>query len=278
MLKRIDAHQHFWRLARGDYGWLTPAIGAIHRDFLPPDLAPLLLAAGVEATVLVQAAPTEAETEFLIDLAGETPFVAGVVGWIDFDAPDAPHRIARLAERPKLVGLRPMIQDLPDHAWMLRKSLTPAFGAMIAHGLALDALVRPRHLPVLLEFAARHPDLPIVIDHGAKPDIAAGALEPWASDIRLIARDTEVYCKLSGLVTEARPGAPLSEVAPYIETLLDAFGAERLMWGSDWPVLNLNGDYASWFEQVRAVLGGTPGDHLDWILGRTAASFYSLET
>jgi L-fuconolactonase len=138
-MKRIDAHQHFWRLARGDYGWLTPAIGAIHRDFLPPDLAPLLLAAAVEATVLVQAAPTEAETEFLLDLALTAPFV----GWVDFDAPNASHRIARLAGRPKLVGLRPMIQDLADDAWMLRKSLTPAFGGKLS-GLITGLAPTPR--------------------------------------------------------------------------------------------------------------------------------------
>jgi len=276
-MQKVDAHHHFWRLARGDYGWLTPAMGPIHRDFMPKELAPLLDAAGIERTVLVQAAATAAETNFLLDLAEQTPFVAGVVGWVDFEAPDAPHRIAGLAGRSKLVGLRPMIQDLADDAWMLGKSLTPAFGAMIAHGLTLDALVRPRHLPILLEFAARHPDLSIVVDHGGKPEIAAGALKPWAREIEIIARDTELRCKLSGLVTEAGPGVTLADLRPYIDTLLDAFGPDRLMWGSDWPMVNLNGDYASWFEQVLSALGSRSGSDVEWILGRTAATFYGLD-
>ena len=274
---RIDAHQHFWELARGDYGWLTPALAPLMRDFTPGDLEPLLAEAGVEATVLVQAAPTEAETDFLLGLASRTPFVAGVVGWVDFDAPEAPHKIGLLAARAKLVGLRPMIQDLDDDQWMLKRSLTPAFGAMIAHGLAFDALVKPRHLRTLLEFAARHPDLRIVIDHGAKPDIAAGVLEPWASGIRLLARETAVRCKLSGLLTEATPGASASDLRPYVDTLLDAFGPQRLMWGSDWPVLNLNGDYASWRAQSLVAIGGRRAEDQELILGGVASEFYRLE-
>jgi L-fuconolactonase len=272
---RIDAHQHFWRLSRGDYGWLTPGSGPLWRDFLPADLAPLLAAAGVEATVLVQAAPTSAETAFLLELADRTPFVAAVVGWVDFEAPDAAHQIATLAARPKLKGLRPMVQDLADDAWMLRGTLAPAIGAMVAHGLAFDALVKPRHLPILLEFAARHPGLRIVIDHGGKPDIAAGVLEPWARDIRLLARDTGLYCKLSGLLTEAAPGAGLAQLRPFIDTLIDAFGPDRLMWGSDWPVVNLSGDYLGWAQGVREAIERRLGASAQAaILGGTAAEFY----
>jgi len=270
---RIDAHQHFWRLARGDYGWLTPDLSPLHRDFLPEHLAPLLAQAGVEATILVQAAPTAAETDFLLDLAARTPFVAGVVGWVDFEAPDAATRIGALAARPGLVGLRPMVQDLPDDQWLLRADLAPALTAMGEAGLTFDALVKPRHLPVLARFAARWPDLAIVIDHGGKPDIAAGALEPWASEIRALARDTGVSCKLSGLLTEAAPGAPAADLAPWIDTLLEAFGPRRLMWGGDWPVLTLNGDYGSW---SRAIADSLDPDDRAWVLGRTAAAFYGL--
>ncbi|MBV9044922.1 MAG: amidohydrolase family protein, partial [Alphaproteobacteria bacterium] len=145
---RIDAHQHFWRVARGDYGWLVPAEHPkIARDFLPPDMAPLLTAAKIAKTILVQAAPTETETRFLLELAAETPFVAGVVGWVDFDAPDAASRIARLSAHKKLVGLRPMMQDMPDDEWMLRKELAKPLDAMQRGGLRFDALVKPRHLP-----------------------------------------------------------------------------------------------------------------------------------
>jgi L-fuconolactonase len=274
---RIDAHQHFWRIDRGDYGWLTPALGPIWRDFLPDDLAPLLHKTGVEATVLVQAAPTPAETAFLLDLAESTPFVAGVVGWVDLEARGATEAIARLAGRPKLVGLRPMIQDLADDAWMLRETLEPAIEAMIAHDLTFDALVTPRHLPILRAFALRHPDLRIVIDHGAKPDIAAGALEPWAGEMRAIARDTRLYCKLSGLVTQAAHGASDSDLSPFVDTLLEAFGPERLMFGSDWPVLARNCAYSTWFASATRALCGRGMDDHRWVFGATAAAFYGLD-
>jgi L-fuconolactonase len=178
---RIDSHQHFWRLARGDYDWLTTELAPIHRDFIPDDLAPLLDAAGVDRTVLVQAAPTAAETDFLLELARTAPFVAGVVGWTDFEAPDAADRIGELAKRPGLVGLRPMIQDLPDPEWMLRPEVTAAVRAMAAMDLRFDALVKPPHLPALLAFARRHPGLRMVVDHGGKPDIAGGAMTPGAA-------------------------------------------------------------------------------------------------
>ena len=170
--ERIDAHQHFWRRDRGDYTWLTPDLGPIYQDYLPADLAPQLTRAGVAKTVLVQAAATVAETRFMLDLARDTPFIAGVVGWADFESADAPDTIAQLAGDAKHVGLRPMIQDILDTEWMLRVALKPAFEAMIDHGLVFDALVKPAHLPALLELAGRYPELAMVLDHGAKPPIA----------------------------------------------------------------------------------------------------------
>jgi L-fuconolactonase len=273
---RVDAHQHFWRLDRGDYGWLTPALARIHRDFLPHDLAPLLAHAGIDRTILVQAAPTEAETDFLLELTAATPFVAGAVGWIDFDAPDAAGRVEQAAARPGLVGLRPMIQDLPDEAWVARPDLDPVFDAIAAAGLRFDALVKPRHLPHLRARLNRHPELLVVIDHGAKPDIAGGALQPWADEMRRIAAETNACCKLSGLATEARPGWSLEDVKPFAEVLLDAFGPRRLMWGSDWPVLNLNGDYRLWLEAVDRLIEHLPGEEKEWVMGRTAARFYGI--
>ena len=172
MTGRIDSHQHFWRLDRGDYGWLTPQLAPIYRDYLPADLAPQLARAGVDSTVLVQAAPTVAETLFLLELAREHAFIAGVVGWVDFESPMAAESIGTLAADSKLVGLRPMIQDIPDIAWMLKPGLAPAIEAMIDHDLVFDALVLPKHLPVLLDFAEMYPELRLVVDHGAKPPIA----------------------------------------------------------------------------------------------------------
>jgi L-fuconolactonase len=274
---RIDSHQHFWRLARGDYGWLTPELAAIHRDYEPDDLAPLLKLARVDRTVLVQAAPTSAETDFLLSLAEAAPFVAGVVGWVDFEAPDAAHRIAALAARPKLVGLRPMIQDIPDERWMLGATIQPAIEAMADEGLTFDALIAPRHIPVLREFAGRHPALDIVIDHAAKPDIAGGGLAPWTRDIRKLAAETRLVCKLSGLATEAAPGWSAETFRPYVDVLIEAFGADRLMWGSDWPVLNLNGNYDAWLETAESLLRGLTGAERETIFGGTANVFYGLD-
>ncbi|HEY3889493.1 MAG TPA: amidohydrolase family protein [Caulobacteraceae bacterium] len=274
---RIDAHQHFWRLARGDYGWLTAALAPIYRDHEPADLEPLLKAAGIDRTVLVQAAPTDAETDFLLRLAEATPFVAGVVGWVDFESPGAAHRIAALAARPKLVGLRPMIQDLADDRWMLSDAIEPALAATADEGLTFDALIKPRHLPILIEFAARHPALDIVIDHAAKPDIAAGELADWARDIRKLAAQTRLVCKLSGLVTEAAPGWSVGTLRPYVDVLVEAFGADRLMWGSDWPVLNLNGGYAAWLAAAETLLGELSDAECEAIFGGTAGVFYGLD-
>ncbi len=273
---RIDAHQHFWRLSRGDYGWLDASLAPIHRDFGPQDLGPLLTQNGVDRTILVQAAPTAEETDFILALAQATPFVAGVVGWADFEAPDAARRIAERAAQPGLVGLRPMIQDLPQTDWMLGPAIQPAIEAMIAAGLRFDALVKPAHLPVLLTFARRHPDLRIVIDHGGKPNIAAGEHDGWARDIQALAKEPNVACKLSGLITEAAPDPTPADLRPYVDTLLEAFGPKRLMWGSDWPVLNLNGDYAGWRDDAEALSEGLSVDERDWVFGKTARAFYGV--
>jgi len=274
---RVDAHQHFWRLSRGDYGWLTPQDHpAICRDFRPADLAPLLEDASIERTVLVQAAPTVAETQFLLEVAAVAPFVAGVVGWADFEAADAPATIEALAKDTRLLGLRPMLQDLDDDAWILRPALAPALDAMAAAGLRLDALVRPRHLPHLARFLTTRPDLPVVIDHGAKPDIAGGALADWEAAIRAIARDTPACCKLSGLVTEARPDWTEEDLKPFAHVLLDAFGPARLMWGSDWPVVNEAGGYLGWRSAAEALTEGCSADDRALIFGDTAAAFYGI--
>ena len=273
----IDAHQHFWRPSRGDYGWLTPqAHPAICRKFLPADLAPLLVDAGIERTILVQAAPTSAETDYLLGLAAETPFVAGVVGWADFEATDAAARIEATASDARLVGLRPMLQDLDDDAWILRPAVAPALDAMQAAGLRFDALVTPRHLPHLARMLAARPDLKVVIDHGAKPDIAGGALESWSRQMRAIAADTAAYCKLSGLVTEAGGRWTEEELKPYADGLLEAFGPARLMWGSDWPVVNEAGGYAAWHSAAWALAERCSRDERDLIFGGAAQAFYGI--
>jgi L-fuconolactonase len=272
---RIDAHHHVWRIARGDYGWLTPDL-PIHRDYGLADLMPLL--GDVTGTVLVQAAPTEAETRFMLETArASRGLVRGVVGWADLAAPDAPERIARLAEDRLLKGLRPMLQDVAETGWILRDELAPALRAMAAHGLRLDLLMQPRHLDLVPALAARHPDLPMVLDHAGKPDIAGGAFEDWARQVALIARETPVFCKMSGLVTEAGAGWDVPRLAPYTDHLLHCFGPARLLWGSDWPVVDLAGGYRRWRDASETLLAHLPGPDRDAVLGGTASRFYALD-
>lgn len=273
----IDAHQHYWRIDRGDYGWLTPASGGLWRDYMPADLAPLIAAAGIARTIVVQAASTLAETRFLLDLAEATPSIAGVVGWADFEVADAPTTIASLAAHAKLVGLRPMVHNLPDPDWLARPDLDAAFAALIAHGLTFDALVRPRHLAPLRVRLERSPGLRVVIDHAAKPDIAAGGTLGWAAEMRALAADFPgLHVKLSGLATEAGDDWSAATLRPYADALLDAFGPERTMWGSDWPVVTRCCSYADWRLISLELLAGLNARDRTAILGGTAARFYRL--
>jgi L-fuconolactonase len=274
----IDAHQHYWDPARGDYGWLTPGLTALYRPFGPADMKPLRDQAGVTRTVVVQAAPTLDETRYLLDLARNEPSIAGVVGWVPLLLPAAPDLIAALAHEPKFKGVRPMLQDLPDDTWIANPDLAPAIEALIAHDLAFDALIFARHAAYLETFAQRFPALRIVIDHGAKPPIRDGlaALHDWTRAITRLARLPNVQCKLSGLATEAAPGWTEHTLRPYVEHLLDTFGPERLMWGSDWPVLDLNGEYGQWFAVANALLAPLSDAQREAVFGGNATAFYRL--
>lgn len=268
----IDSHFHIWRLDRGDYGWLTPALAPIYRDVSISDWQENAQPCGVNRGVLVQAAPTEAETSFLLEAARKHPdIVAGVVGWTDLEDADAVTAIENLAQNAKLAGLRPMLHDLPEADWVLRRSLAPALSAMARADLTFDALVRPVHLPRILALAQRHPDLRIVVDHGAKPDIRDRQFESWARAMTRIARETAAFCKLSGLLTEARTGADAGDLRPYVDHLLAEFGAARLLWGSDWPVLELAAPYGNWIAMAKALL---PTDCRAMIFGETAKRAY----
>ncbi|HEX7390053.1 MAG TPA: amidohydrolase family protein [Acidiphilium sp.] len=267
---RIDAHLHLWRIARGDYGWLTPDL-PICRDY---DLADARAAAAdIDGVVLVQAAPTGAETRLLLDIARESNgFVRGVVGWTDLAAPDAPERIATLATDPLLKGLRPMLQDIADPDWILHADVARGLDAMARAGLSLDLLIRPVHLPHCLTLARRHPGLAMVIDHCAKPDIAGGDFAPWAGLMETVAAETGISCKLSGLVTEAAG----NDIAPFARHAIRTFGPDRLIWGSDWPVLTLAGTYRNWRDTALALVEPElPGAGAK-IFGGNAVRFYKL--
>jgi L-fuconolactonase len=277
---QIDAHQHFWRLDRGDYAWLTPELAPLYRDYLPHDLAPHLTEAGVSATILVQAAPSEQETLFLLEIAQSTPFVAGVVGWVDMAAPDVAERLAALkkAGGGYFKGVRPMIQDIADPEWITSPSLDRAFDALEALDLRFDALVRPIHLAPLLRRLEGRPELKVVIDHAAKPGIAMGVQSDWYMQIASIASRTSAMCKLSGLVTEARWDWRAEDIAPFVQHVITEFGAERIMWGSDWPVLNLASDYRTWRATAKQLVASLPARDRALIFGGAAAAFYGIET
>jgi L-fuconolactonase len=274
---RIDAHQHFWHPARGDYGWLTPALGTIHRPFAPKDLVPLLERHGIDGTVLVQAAPTVAETEYLLGIADTHSFVKGIVGWVDFTDPGAGKRdLERLAGHPKIKGFRPMIQDIADPDWVTGSGLDWAFEAIASRGLVFDALVKPHQLAALRTRLVHHPGLKVVVDHGAKPAIRERALAGWAEDIAAIARDTAAFCKLSGLVTEAGAEWCIDDLRPYTDHLLRCFGPERLVFGSDWPVVTRASSYDRWIETAGALLAGLGPAQRAAVFGGNAARLYRL--
>lgn len=286
---RIDAHQHFWRRARGDYRWLdadAPALAPLRRDFEPAELQPLLDRHGITQTVLVQAADSVAETEFMLSLADQHAFVAGVVGWVDLSQPTAVQVLQRLARHPRFKGVRPMLQDLDDVQWIATAPHPAVVQALLNLGLRFDALVKPQHLGPLLHFLSRWPQLPVVVDHAAKPPLAQRrnelAMQDWRDAITRVARHPGACCKLSGLVTEMAPedrGSPeriAARLRPVWQTLLEAFGPARLMWGSDWPVLMLAARYDDWMAATELLLADLSPDEREAVLHGTARRFYGL--
>ncbi|MEE9354992.1 MAG: amidohydrolase family protein [Methylococcaceae bacterium] len=273
---RIDSHHHLWSLARGDYGWLTPEFDVLFKDFLPIDLENIIQKTAVKHTVLVQAAPTLAETRYLLSLAEESSSIAAVVGWVDMEASEAVSQISDLSRHAKFRGIRPMIQNIPDPNWMLKPELGPAFRALERLDLSFDALISTIHIGNLLEIAQRYPALRMVINHAAKPNIAGGVFSDWAKVMKKISESTNVYCKISGLLTEAEPGATVQSLKPWVDHLIECFGAERLMWGSDWPVLNLASNYKRWAEMSDVLFAELSGAEQNSIYGETACAFYKI--
>jgi L-fuconolactonase len=275
---RIDAHQHYWKIERGDYDWMSaPAVASIRRDFLPRDLAPALEKHRIDRTVVVQAAATVAETDFLLDLAAEHESIAGVVGWLDIEAPDFESALARYERRAWFLGIRPMLQDLPDDRFLVRPRVLENLGLLARSGRRLDLLVLPRHLPVVIEALERLPDIHAVVDHAAKPDLRTGTLDDWRSGIARVAQHPNLVCKLSGLVTEAPPGADAACIAPAVEHVLSVFGPNRLLFGSDWPVCTLAASYDRVVEVLSEVLGARLDSGFEQkLFGENAARFYGL--
>ncbi len=279
---KIDAHQHFWQLARGDYDWMPDDIAVLNRTYGPRDLAPHLARHGIDGTVLVQAAASVQETEYLLGLADATPWIKGVVGWINFEDPAQRVQLERFAAHPKFCGVRPMIQDIPDVDWMLRDDVQWAYAALTDLDLTFDALGFPQHIANVLTLARRYPDLRMVYDHCMKPQIRdqqAGrdAFADWADGMTRLARETAGCVKFSALVTEVADGWDAEDVRPFAHHVLDAFGADRVMWGSDWPVCRLRAEYDAWHGLAQDLTAHLSDVERAQIFGGTAARFYGLD-
>jgi L-fuconolactonase len=275
---RIDAHHHVWDLSVRDQPW-TAELPAIRRSFAFGELRPALQAAGIAGTVLVQTITVPEETPEFLALAAAHPEILGVVGWVDLTAPDVGKRLAALRALPggeHLVGIRHQVQGEPDPRWLLRPDVLDGLAAVADAGLVYDLLVIPEQLPAAVEVAGRVPGLRFVLDHAGKPPIAAGLLDPWREQISALAAHPEVACKLSGLVTEASEHPTVAELAPYAGHVLDAFGADRVMVGSDWPVCLLRGSYADVDALHRELLAGLGAPERALVLGGTATRWYRL--
>ena len=276
---KIDAHHHFWNPARGDYGWMPEDNATLFRAYGPADLAPFLTATGITHTVLVQAAPSIEESEYMLGIADAAPHVAAVTGWVDFENPAHSHHLERLAAHPKFRGVRPMIQDIPDDNWMLRDDIRWAFEAVTALNLRFEALGLPRHIENFITLFGRHPGMKVVIDHCMKPDIAnhsSGGFKSWADGMARLAGETSAFCKLSGVITEAASSWTVDDLRPYVDHVISVFGADRVMWGSDWPVCRLAGEYADWHSAAQALTAGLGDSEKAAIYGQTANRFYDL--
>ena len=273
---RIDSHQHFWRFNPADYGWMQPD-WPIRRDFLPIDLEPELRAWNLDGCVAVQARQSLAESRWLLELAEGASLIRGVVGWVDLCSPNVAKELEEFAAHPKFVGVRHVVQDEADDRFMLRQDFQHGIAELHRFGLTYDLLVFPRQLPAAIALAQKFPEQPFVLDHLAKPAIKDGALSPWREQIRELAKLPNVACKVSGMVTEADwQNWRADDFKPYLDTVFEAFGPERLMFGSDWPVCLLAGSYERVFGLVENYVRQLSADIHAKFFGGNAARFYGL--
>lgn len=275
---RIDSHQHYWKVERSDYHWMTPAVPVLCRDYLPVDLRPHLAEHKIQKTILVQAAQTVAETDFLLDLAANEDSIAGVVGWLDMEDAGFAARFAQYRINPKFIGLRPMLQDISDDSWILRPNVLSSLRAVADVDFPFEFLTYPRHLPYVNQVLESIPNLRAVIDHISKPEIRLQIMKPWQSWIAQLAHHPNLYCKLSGMITEAdhQHWTP-DDLRPYIDHVVECFGFDRIMFGSDWPVCLCAGTYSQVIGALCEVLASKLNDETEpKLFGRNAIRFYKL--
>ena len=283
-MRIIDAHHHFWKYTAKEYAWIDDSMAALRRDFLPVDLRATLSNTKVDAAISVQARQSLEETEWLLAIAEQSDFLAGVVGWVPLIEPGVGAILGCYAAHKKLKGVRHIVQGEPNDEFLLRDDFNRGIREVTARGLVYDILIYERHLPVAIEFVDRHPHQRFVLDHIAKPRIRDNAMDPWRANLRDLARRENVFCKLSGVATEAdflnltpanRTRLP-SQLRPYMDAALEAFGPRRIMFGSDWPVCLAAIPYADWFAMVNNAIGGFSESEREWILGKTAEQAYGL--
>jgi L-fuconolactonase len=275
--ERIDAHHHLWRYSAAEYGWIDESMGLLRRDFLTSDLTAVMASAGVDGSVVVQARQTMEETRWLLDLAEDCDAIRGVVGWAPIAGEDFPGVMEEFEHRPKLKGLRHVIQGEKDENYILREDFNSGIRSMLGSGLVYDILIYERHLPQTIEFVDEHSEQVFVLDHVAKPLIREGVMEPWASRMRELGERGNVWCKVSGMVTEADWSKwTLDGLRPYLDTVVEAFGVERLMVGSDWPVCLVASEYGRWFDGLGKYFAGFSESERDALFGRTAIEVYGL--
>jgi len=278
MSERIDAHHHLWCYEKEQYGWIEENMRVLARDFLPKDLERELALSELDGSIAVQARQSMAETAWLLSLADECNAIRGVVGWAHIAGPEFPRELEKLWRPEKLKGLRHVVQDEPDDEYLLRPDFNRGIAQLKRLGLVYDILIFERQLPAAIAFVDRHPEQVFVLDHIAKPRVRDRALEPWRTNIRELARRENVYCKLSGMVTEANwTDWRCADLKPYFDVVLDAFGPKRLMAGSDWPVCCLATTHREWFSTIDELIGGLSVAERELILGGVAIKVYSLK-
>lgn len=280
MAPRIDAHQHFWQLSQPfNYEWLkSPELAAIHRDFLPVDLAPHMKQVGIERSVFVQTQHNLAETRWALNLARDFSWIAGVVGWVDLQSEHCEEQVLEFRDDPKFVGVRHVTQDEPNDNFIVQDNVVRGLKTLARHRVPFDLLFYEKHLRHAATLARLVPELPLVINHLAKPRIRSREMESWLPHLREAARFPNVFCKLSGLITEADwSGWKAADLRPYVEAALECFGPRRCMFGSDWPVCELAGTYEQVHQALCDCLGPLSADELDRIFGLTAIGVYGLK-
>ena len=273
----IDSHQHFWQLGRFDYPWMSNDLGVLYRDYLPADLAPIIARNGITKTVLVQASNSIAESRWLLELADANSFIAGVVGWVDLASVEIDAQLDEVCAHPKFKGVRHLVESESHDDWLVQPHVLSGLKKLSARGLSYDLLVHTRHLQYVPQVAERCPDLNLVIDHLAKPPIARNEFKDWSEALKSVARIPNIHCKLSGLVTEANWSSwQTNDLRPYVDHAFELFGADRMMFGSDYPVCLLASSYDRVLASFQELLGGLSDSDRDKIFGQNATRFYRL--